>query len=430
MYLRISNKCLDIVSILSQYYYTSMKIKFYPRYKNKELSPLIVSISHKGERIRRSVSIHIPVRYWNDQRQEVKKHPHAISFNLQIRNISNLLYDEFQSLYLKTGKDMGLLRPLVEKVLDNKIQKNDLISLINHFIEENKELGIYKEATIKNYKTSLEHYKKFSDLAYGEIKPDEIDQVFFIKFINFMGERGISNITTKKHLKNLKAILKWALDKDLHTNYKYAQECTKAMKNFVFEVNNKVYLKEKELLALEKVDLSNYPEKHKYRDLFLFQIYTSLRYTELELLDDAIVSESTIKIYSEKNKDFVVRPINNKIHKLLIKVKQDGVYRKTIKIYNEHIKEICKLAGVDSEIFEVKYYGKKKEVIKKSKFEKISNHNARNTFISLSLSKGMPKSLVKEITGHKSDEAFDAYNNLDQEDAFKSWNETWSSFWD
>ena len=60
------------------------------------------------------------------------------------------------------------------------------------------------------------------------------------------------------------------------------------------------------------------------------------------------------------------------------------------------------------------------------KYNRISTHTARRTFITISLDKGMRPEIVMSITGHKSYSSFKKYIKLSnysrQEAMMKTWN--------
>ena len=78
---------------------------------------------------------------------------------------------------------------------------------------------------------------------------------------------------------------------------------------------------------------------------------------------------------------------------------------------NEHLKELGKLEGIeiDEPIVLTKFRGTKEIQIKKPKYEFLSSHTARRTFVTLSLEKGMRPETVMSITGHKEYSTFKKY---------------------
>ncbi len=67
---------------------------------------------------------------------------------------------------------------------------------------------------------------------------------------------------------------------------------------------------------------------------------------------------------------------------------------------NEYLKEFCEKAEINEPVKTVKYRGSERIEMTHKKFEVISTHTARRTFISLSLQKGMKPDVIMAITGH------------------------------
>ena len=67
------------------------------------------------------------------------------------------------------------------------------------------------------------------------------------------------------------------------------------------------------------------------------------------------------------------------------------------------------MAGVDDTISIDKYQGAKRITISEPKYNLVTTHTARRTFITLSLEKGMRPEVVMKITGHKDWKSFKKY---------------------
>lgn len=66
---------------------------------------------------------------------------------------------------------------------------------------------------------------------------------------------------------------------------------------------------------------------------------------------------------------------------------------------NENIKRACKEAGIDSHVEIFRYAGEKRIRISGPKYEFISSHTERKSFITLALQAGLPVEYVMELTG-------------------------------
>jgi len=95
------------------------------------------------------------------------------------------------------------------------------------------------------------------------------------------------------------------------------------------------------------------------------------------------------------------------------------------KIYNEHIKNICKIAEIETPIQTVHYVGNKRIEEKKLKWELVSSHTARRTFITLSLKRGVMPEMVAAISSHRSRKSFQRYVKVTSEESVKAVGQVW-----
>ena len=79
------------------------------------------------------------------------------------------------------------------------------------------------------------------------------------------------------------------------------------------------------------------------------------------------------------------------------------------KKFNENLKEIGKMAGIDAPTEVVQYRGAKAEISVKPKYELIASHTVRRTGITLLLQHGIESSLVMKVSGYTDPRSFQKY---------------------
>ena len=93
--------------------------------------------------------------------------------------------------------------------------------------------------------------------------------------------------------------------------------------------------------------------------------------------------------------------------------------------FNKNIKNISKLANIIELKKTLKYQGNKRVEVMLPKFELISSHTARRTFITLSLIKGINPEAIKKVSGHTSDKEFKKYLKIEdfyiEDQVLKGW---------
>lgn len=157
----------------------------------------------------------------------------------------------------------------------------------------------------------------------------------------------------------------------------------------VYQDTEQIYLTEQEVLAIEQVSLT----KHHHilvRDLFLFQCYSGLAYTDLTsftphniMLDQGgtywlIKSQAKIRIISNIPLLPIALQILHKYQHQVVKG-QSFFPSYSIQKYNKYIGEIGVCSGLH---------------------KKLSSHVGRRTFGNLGLSKGLSLNVISKILGH------------------------------
>ena len=84
------------------------------------------------------------------------------------------------------------------------------------------------------------------------------------------------------------------------------------------------------------------------------------------------------------------------------------------------------MAEINESVIVTKYRGLEKVEFLEPKYNFISSHTARRTFVTLSLEKGMRPETVMSITGHKDYKTFKKYIKLTDKVKMNEMNQIWS----
>ena len=143
------------------------------------------------------------------------------------------------------------------------------------------------------------------------------------------------------------------------------------------------HLTPQELAVLENATMPT-ESLERVKDMFLFQTYTCLSYSDLKNFDMKLIREvSDTKVYMGKrektSKPFTIPLLAPALD---IIEKYHGVFPVISNVkYNEYLKVVAQAAGID---------------------KPISPHGARHTGATLLLNKGVPMPIVSRICGHSS----------------------------
>lgn len=283
------------------------------------------------------------------------------------------------------------------------------------FIKTQSSLNSWANGTIYKFNTLMKHLNSFKE----DLKLSDFNESFFTKFVDYqIKSLRLQNSSVLKNIKLLKWFLKWADKSGYLKNRDYLDFSARLKVVYDKEV---VYLTWDELM---KVYSLNFPEGKKYlervRDVFCFQCFTSLRYSDVAKLKREDIVDDVVKVVTEKTGDTIRIELNKYSRSILEKYKDDErpLPVPSNQKMNEWIKEVCFLAGIDTPITSVYYKGAERIEEVHPKYELIGTHTGRRTFICNALTMGIPASTVMEWTGHSDYKAMKPYIKIaDQEKA-------------
>jgi integrase len=138
------------------------------------------------------------------------------------------------------------------------------------------------------------------------------------------------------------------------------------------------------------------------RDVFVFQCGSGLRYGDIEKITWDDIHDNRIEITTEKTKQLLRIPLNKYTNWV---IERNQGEEKLIdpfqnQVQNRLLKELGAMMGMFGKHKVVKFYGTKRKEDTRAKWELISTHTARRTFVILALERGMRPEVVMKITGH------------------------------
>ena len=228
---------------------------------------------------------------------------------------------------------------------------------------------------------------------------------------------GLTDNTISKNLTRLKTFMKWATKRGYTTNAALAQVTWAQREPDVLT------LTVAELAALESLPLAVGSRLEKARAWFLLACYTGLRYSDLVSIKPQHLRPATatlpahLRLTAKKTRAVVNVPlsaaalgiVNRVLAGALASIKNNPI---TNPVLNRFLKELGQLAGIDSPVEVIRYRGGIADVATAPKYERLTVHTARRTFVTLNLGKGMSAEFVMKLSGHTSYKAFQRYVNL------------------
>lgn len=391
--------------------------------------PVRMLISANGFKIFKGISgVHAFEKHWEERNERIKIPRKAEDYNFCVEY--NRKLDEMESNVKKLFRyillnDILPTKEFITDKLNNGLASvtitNEFFPSFEEFIEKGK--NIKTDGTLRRYRTALNFYKDFSDYEGYSLRFDTITVEFFEKFRDYAFERKQTlNNYFSKLISVLKTFMNWSHERGYHENLDFKK--FKAPEQEI-EV---IYLTMEELMRLFHHEFDS-PRLEHVKDTYCFGCFTGLRFSDLKQLRSSNVYEEYLKLNIQKTKTIDHKiPLNNFAKQLLQKYK-NTIYEPIPSIsaekYNKYIKECCKLVKIDTPTSITRYIGKKRLDKTVPKYELISSHTARKTFVTNSLVLGMKEMVVRNITGHKREATFKRYVMIAEDLKRSEMDNTW-----
>ena len=406
--------------------------------KGKGISSLYVRF-YKGNEFRCQVSsgLMVPVHLWNNKSQKLKKTTNfdTISLASNLNSLKSHILSAFNQDYT-TGEIINSkwLKSIIQAY--HKQDNNDtsykiyFCDYVRRFIDHcrsrvnlttGKKLA---HSTILKYENALTRLQEYEADTNAKLKHSDINTLFYKDFVGFLslsGEYGSSTI--KKYVSMLKTFCKEAELEGISIH--------PSGKNGITVKNNQhtdiPYLHEAEIQHIFNLDLSKCQKLENVRDMFIVQLWTGLRISDLKRLTKENIKSDSIEIVETKKTDATVKiPIHPMVQQILDK--RNGILPKLCSspTYNKKIKVICKLAKIDKQMIGTKVNPetKRKEKGFYPKYELITSHTARRSFIT-NLYQKVSDETLKSLSTHKSNTQFLKYVKITQDEHFEAVKKLW-----
>jgi len=286
----------------------------------------------------------------------------------------------------------SILSPKKEEAIVEPVTKG-FFDIWQDFIDSEVKGMRVGVSTIKNYKTVRRNIMKYSQAVGLKLDLATISSNDSEKLCTAMIADKLASGTINHQIKNLNVFVNWAIKNDYTVSSK-----AKQIKRLKAERGDIHFLNSEELELIENAVLPDGLAKH--RDQFLFTCYTGLRYSDLANLQPENYKADKITLVTIKTHDALTIPLNRKAKAII--AQYEGVLPKTItnQKMNLALKKIGFIAGLTHLEQIVDYKGGKRNQSTAPKYELLTCHVGRRTFIIHCLEKGMRPEVIMKITGH------------------------------
>lgn len=377
---------------------------------------------------------------WDSKTQSIKSRVIYDShrrkeLNLSILKRKELIAQIYDNIDCKESLNSTQLDLLIDQSLfpnkyNLKETPNTLFTFIERFIEEAPDRRdritgrCLSPNNIQQYKATFQHLKDFAykkrckDFDFNDINNDFYnDFVLYLqeeqKDINddnklFVVKKEFTQNTVGKHIRILKLMLNEATSMGVNDITVY-----NSFHVFTEDVDS-IYLNETELQSLFDYDFNNQYFLDRVRDWFLLLAWTGSRFSDLSKIKTTDIKDDFISFRQQKTNNKVVIPLHPIVKSILEKYKFKMPDPISNQKFNEYIKEVARLAGIDKIESLTRTEGGNLVTYKEPKWKLVSSHTGRRSFCTNMFKRGIPTLTIMSISGHKTEKAFLRYIKVTQ----------------
>lgn len=392
-----------------------MKLKFFLRKSGAikvNLSGPPVPVAGNGRRrlqlsVFKSQGIKVKPEDWDAAKERVKRSDKSH------KHINGLLSDVEEKIWdlVDNSDSPELSRQDFEGVISGNVHARGFWGVMGEYLEFVKDNKANR--TYINTQSVYKKLKQFSEDTGYNLSFSSCTTNFFDKFVSYMRSEGLQNSSIKVRLATVSGFLSWAKDRGHEVPDFKPPKIRQIQKTHIT-------LTRQEVNTLESMSLN--PKKAKVRDLFLFCVYTSMRFGDTQKLSDknliTISGKPCIEYRPTKTKGQTLYfEIDSKIREILDRYRKEFFLLPRISQthFNLTLKMIAIEAGFTDPVKIEKMVGNKIVIEEVRKYELIASHTARRTAVTLWLEEGYPYEWVMRRTGHKSYAMLEKYASKSKE---------------
>ena len=389
--------------------------------------PIRMRVNFASKRIEFTTGYRIDAAKWDTDKQRVRNgYTNKLKQSASEINASLLgYYTEVQEIFKKfeveeimpTPEQIkeafnALHKPIEKEVKPRKSTPNDFYKAFDEFVRDCGRQNDWTDSTYEKFAAVKNHLMNFRT----ELTFDFFDEKGLNDYVTYLRDvREMRNSTIGKQLSFLKWFLRWAFKKGVHQNNAYDSYKPK-LKSTQKKI---IFLTWEELNKLREFEIPAAKQAlDRVRDVFLFQCFTGLRYSDVFNLRRSDIKGDHIEVTTVKTSDSLIIELNNHSKAILDKYKdvafEDDKVLPVItnQKMNDYLQELAELVGIDEPVRQTYYRGNERIDEVTPKYALLGTHAGRRTFICNALALGIPPQVVMKWTGHSDYKAMKPYIDI------------------
>ena len=388
--------------------------------------PIRMRVNFASKRIEFTTGYRIDAAKWDTDKQRVRNGcTNKLKQSASEINASLLgYYTEVQEIFKKFEVEeimptpeqikeaFNALHKPIEEVKQRKLTPNAFYKAFDEFVRDCGRQNDWTDSTYEKFAAVKNHLMNFRT----ELTFDFFDEKGLNDYVTYLRDvKEMRNSTIGKQLSFLKWFLRWAFKKGLHQNNAYDSYKPK-LKSTQKKI---IFLTWEELNKLREFEIPAAKQAlDRVRDVFLFQCFTGLRYSDVFNLRRSDIKGDHIEVTTVKTSDSLIIELNKHSKAILDKYKdvafEDDKVLPVItnQKMNDYLKELAELAGIDEPVRQTYYRGNERIDEVTPKYTLLGTHAGRRTFICNALALGIPPQVVMKWTGHSDYKAMKPYIDI------------------
>lgn len=290
----------------------------------------------------------------------------------------------------------------------------DFWAVFDLFTEQVGRKNQWTPSTYQKFRTLRHHLKAFSPtLSFPSITEDKLQSL-----VDYYNKKSFRNTTISKQLSFLRWFLRWAAQKgyyhgDSHDNFK------PKLKGVSVDSKEIIYLSQEEVKQLQEFQFQPAQAAlERVRDVFLFQCFTGLRYSDVAKLKRSDIKKGVVHVVTKKTVDGLRIELNKHSQAIVDKYSHmEFPGDKVLPVIsnekmNAHLKTLGQVVGLDDPTRIVYFKGNERCEEVFPKWFLLTTHVARRTFVVTALQLGIPVEVIMRWTGHANFEAMKPYAKI------------------
>ena len=392
--------------------------------------PIRMRVNFASQRIEFTTGYRIDVAKWDGDKQRVKNGcTNKLKQSASEINAALLgYYTELQEIFKRFEVAEIMPSPAeVKEAFNNRHGQNEKTELasadtsnvpsnffeaFDDFVRVCGRQNDWTHSTFEKFAAVKNHLKNFR----SELSFDFFDEEGLTEYVQYLREvREMRNSTIGKQLSFLKWFLRWSFKQGMHSNNAYD-----TFKPKLKDTQKKIiFLTWEELNRLREFKIP--PTKQaleRVRDVFLFQCFTGLRYSDVFNLRKSDIKGDHIEVTTVKTSDSLSIELNDHSRAILEKYKDvEFENDKALPVItnqkmNDYLKELAELAEINEPVRQTYYKGNERIDEVTPKYALLGTHAGRRTFICNALALGIPPQVVMKWTGHSDYKAMKPYIDI------------------